>query len=93
MLFDVNIYKFGITGPRQFINDFGHIKIAQVVYEGRMSGQFAEDVRNGKYPVTEGVVCKGGSGGTDLWMCKIKTHAYREKLIEVFHEGWRNFWE
>jgi len=46
------------------------------VYEGKLTGKFAEDMRTGKYVVEEGMVCKGGTGGTDLWMAKIKTYAY-----------------
>jgi hypothetical protein len=72
-LFDVLAEPFGILGPKQFRSDFGHLPIARVVYEGRLTGKFAEDVRVGKYGVAEGVVCKGGSGGDDLWMVKIKT--------------------
>jgi hypothetical protein len=33
-----------------------------------MSREFVDDVRNGKYPVYEGVICKG-----DGWTSKIKT--------------------
>jgi hypothetical protein len=92
-LFDVGAEPFGLIGPRQFVEDFGHLPIARVVYEGRLTGQFAEDVRAGKYNVAEGVVCKGGSGGDDLWMAKIKTNAYLEKLKKAFGERWEDFWE
>jgi hypothetical protein len=46
--FDVEAEGFGLVGPRQFVDDFGHLPIARVVYEGRLTGQFAEDVRAGK---------------------------------------------
>ena len=61
-LFDVWAEPFGMVGPQQFVADFGHLPIARVVYEGRLTGKFAEDVRAGKYGVAEGVVCKGGHG-------------------------------
>jgi hypothetical protein len=51
---------------------FGPLHTAGVVYEGKLTGKFAEDVRTGMLGVAEGVVCKGGSGGRDLWMAKIK---------------------
>jgi hypothetical protein len=63
------------------------------VYEGRPTGKFAEDVRLGRYGVAEGVVCKGGEGGADLWMCKIKTYAYLERLKKAFAERWEDYWE
>ena len=40
-----------------------------------MSREFINDVRDGKYPVYEGVVCKG-----DDWTAKIKTIEYLERL-------------
>ncbi len=91
--FDVWAEGFGFVGPKQFVLDFGHPDVARVVYEGRFTGQFAEDVRNGKYGVAEGVVCKGGKGGADLWMAKIKTYAYMARLKAAFAERWEDYWE
>jgi hypothetical protein len=93
LLFDVWADGFGMVGPGAFVNAFRHVPIARVVYEGKLTGQFAEDVRTGKYGVMEGVVCKGGEGGSDLWMAKIKTHAYLERLKAAFAERWEVFWE
>ena len=53
--------------------------------------RFSEDVRSGKYGVAEGVVCKGGTGGADVWMAKIK--AYMDKLKQAFADYWENYWE
>lgn len=92
-LFDVLAEPFGLLGPRQFVADFAHLPIARIVYEGKLTGKFAEDVRNGKYGVAEGVVCKGGAGGKDLWMAKIKTHAYMERLKQAFADRWEEYWE
>jgi len=92
VLFDINMHKKGIIGPRDFVNNFGHLKSAQVVYEGNFNQQLIDDVRNGKYPVVEGVIAKGGSGH-DLWMRKIKTYAYLEKLKAVFKDGWEKYGE
>jgi hypothetical protein len=93
VLFDVWADGFGMIGPRDFVADFGHLTIARVVYQGRLTGRFADDVRSGRYGVAEGVVCKGGAGGPDLWMAKIKTHAYLERLKAAFAERWKDFWE
>lgn len=93
VLFDVLVEPFGIIGPQQFLADFGHLNTAKVVYTGKLTGQFTEDVRAGKYQVDEGVVCKGGTGGADVWMVKIKTRAYMEKLKQQFAADWENYWE
>jgi hypothetical protein len=92
-MFDVLVEPLGLLGPRQFVDDFGHLHIARVVYEGKLTGKFAEDVRLGKFNVAEGVVCKGGSGGPDLWMAKIKTYAYMARLKQAFADKWEDYWE
>src|SRR5262249_4551389 len=53
-LFDVLI-ELGMLGPQKFVEDFGHLPSARVVYEGKLTGKFLEDVRQGKYGVDEGV--------------------------------------
>jgi hypothetical protein len=93
VLFDVEQIDGGLLSPWQLVEDFGHLRIARVVYEGKLTGKFADDVRQGKYGVSEGVVCKGGSGGTDVWMVKIKTLAYLQRLQAAFAERWEEFWE
>lgn len=92
VLFDVEIHKKGLVSPRDFINDFGHLEIPKVVYEGVLNDSLVADVKAGRYPVYEGVVCKGGSGH-DLWMRKIKTAAYMARLKQVFPENWEEFGE
>jgi hypothetical protein len=79
--------------PVEFLKYFGKIKSAKVIYTGKLNGPFIHAVRSGQYGVKEGVVCKGGGGGKDIWMVKIKTDAYLKKLKEVFQDKWRNFWE
>lgn len=93
VLFDVQAADFGMLGPEAFVADFAHLPSAQVVYRGKFTGQFTEDVRLGKYAVAEGVICKGGAGGADLWSAKIKTYAYLEKLKAAFAERWEDYWE
>jgi hypothetical protein len=89
MLFDVSIHKKGFVLPRDFINHFGHLKTPTVIYEGNFNKQLFYDVRDGKYPVTEeGIVAKGVLLGKKknpqhgLWMSKIKTKRWFEKLRE-----------
>ena len=79
-LFDVLAESFGFIGPSQFVADFGHLPIARIIYEGRATGKFIEDVHTSKYEVTEGVVCKERNRRRDLWMIKIKTNAYMRAI-------------
>ena len=55
VLFDVSNGD-AIVPPDQFVDDFSHLDIARVVYRGRLTGRFAEEVRQGRYDVDEGVV-------------------------------------
>ncbi len=95
VLIDTKIYKKGFISPREFLKNFckplGDLA-AQVVYDGNMNAEFVQNVRDNKYDLFEGVVCKGGSGHK-LWRCKIKTDEYRTKLINHFGHRWHEFWE
>lgn len=91
VLFDVQV-ESNLIGPEQFVEDFGMVSIARVVYRGKLTGAFAQDVREGKYDVDEGVVCKGGCGD-EVWMVKIKTNAYMERLKRAFQDDWEKYWE
>jgi hypothetical protein len=91
-LLDVEVIGVGFVGPDEFVRTFAGLNIARVVYRGRLTGQFAEDVRTGKYKVAEGVVCKGDEGA-DRWVVKIKTYAYLERLKQAFGERWEEYWE
>ena len=92
ILFDVNIHKKGFVSPRDFIRHFGHLHSAQVIYEGNLTDEFIWDIKTGKYPVWEGVVCKGGEGHK-LWFRKIKTHAYLGALKKFHGDNWVKYWE
>ena len=78
--------------PADFVRIFGHLHIPRIVYEGKFSGKLTEDVRRGKYGVKEGVVIKGGEGES-LWMCKVKTLDYLDRLKRAFGDRWVDFWE
>lgn len=91
VLFDINLHKKGFISPRDFVNEFGHLHIPRVVYEGNLNKSFIEDVRSNKFDLSEGVICKGESGHK-LWMCKIKTLQYLEK-IKARLENWEDYWE
>jgi hypothetical protein len=93
ILFDVNIYKKGLVGPGDFVRKFGHLKSAEVIYQGILTDDFVDNVRQNKYNLKEGVICKNGDGfNHTFWSCKIKTWAYLEELKKRF-ENWSDFWE
>jgi hypothetical protein len=88
-LFDIYLFKQGMIKPRDFVKMFGELPYAaQVIYEGNLNKQFIDDVRNGLYPVYEGVVAKGID-----FSVKIKTNAYFKKLNEVYGTEYRHYWE
>lgn len=93
VVFDVMMRDRWILGPLMFLEVFRDLPVARVVFQGRFTGAFAEDVRIGKYNVTEGVVCKAGTGGDDLTMAKIKTYAYMKRLKDAFGQNWEQYWE
>lgn len=78
VLFDVMIHG-KLIPPNQFIEDFSYFNIAKVIYKGKYTGQFTEDVRKGKYDVNEGVVCKG-MVESEVFMTKVKTNDYLKRL-------------
>ena len=90
VLFDVNIHRKGFLGPKEFRDKFGNLKIAELIYEGKLTKDFIEDVKQGKYPVDEGVIVSGGNGHK-RWQRKIKTNQYLEKLKGRFNSEWEKY--
>lgn len=90
-IFDVQV-DGEMLAPEQFIKLFGAFDIPKVLFEGKFTGQLFVDVRNGKYPVKEGVVVKGVVYN-EIYMAKIKTDAYCKKLMETFKGNWTEYWE
>lgn len=93
VLFDLFVPGYGFLGPWRFLELFAALPIPKVVYQGKFSGKLTEDVRSGRFPVAEGVVIKGGTGGADVWMAKVKTNAYLQRLKQAFGDGWEAYWE
>lgn len=86
-LIDVNQYKKGLIGPKEFIDSFGHLGIPEVVYQGNLNKELVKDVKANKldcYNLTEGVICKGlvktKKGKEQLYYCKIKTDDWMDRL-------------
>lgn len=91
VLFDVSLDS-QMLGPEEFVDRFGHLDIPRILYRGKFKGQLLEEIYQGKYDVPEGVVVKGGSGD-GLWMAKVKTRAYEERLKSQFGNEWQDYWE
>lgn len=83
-LFDVEIHKQGFVLPCEFINNFSHLPIAPLIYEGKFSLEFIQDVIDNKFNLKEGVVAKGSISGCNpqhsLWMAKVKTQWWLNEL-------------
>ena len=94
MLFDIMVghknRKFLM--PKDFVKLTASVgaHTPRVMYEGNMNDQFIQDVRDGKYDVVEGVVCKGsiriGAHRGGMWMAKVKTKTYLDRLKGKFGE-------
>ena len=93
VLIDVWAEGYGFIAPEAFADHFRELPTPRVVYRGKLTGAFMEALRKGKYGVAEGVVCKGGIGGADVWMVKVKTYAYLERLKASFGARWEEYWE
>lgn len=92
VLFDVWQEGHGFIGPERFVELFSALPVPRVLFRGKFSGKLTEDVRAGKYEVAEGAVIKGGDGET-VWMAKVKTQAYLERLKASFGGKWADYWE
>ncbi len=92
VLFDVWLDGHGFLGPERFLEAFGALPVPRVLFRGKFGGKLTEDVRAGKYGVAEGAVIKGGDGHT-VWMAKVKTQAYLDRLKTSFGDRWEDYWE
>lgn len=85
-LFDINVYKKGILGPKQFLDLFGNLNCTPK-FLGRCNWTrgFVERIRIGDVPdiTFEGVVGKAGDGH-DLIMAKAKSQAWVDKVTAQY---------
>lgn len=84
--------------PNEFVKLFSDkVETPRVVYVGNLTDQFISDVRANKFGLKEGVVCKGtvntGAYRGKMWMCKIKTQEYLDKLKKKFGDEWTKYGE
>lgn len=85
VLFDVNQYQKGFISPYEFVQNFGHLDIPKIVYQGEYNHELINDVRTNQYNLSEGVIVKGIQG-KETWMVKIKTEDWLKKVKLKFGE-------
>ena len=86
VLFDINQYKKGFISPYEFIENFGHLHIPEIIYEGKYTQELIDNVKNNVYNLNEGVVAKGlyktKKEGEVIWQVKVKTLEWLRKIKE-----------
>ena len=102
VLFDVMVvYKQNYADfvlPQDFRKTFeDKVETPRVVYEGNLTDEFIASVRRNDFELDEGVICKGtqgkGSYRGKVWMAKIKTQAYLDRLKNRFGDEWSKYGE
>jgi hypothetical protein len=80
-LFDVNQYKRGFIPPNEFIDNFGHLGIPDIVYQGEYNKDLIQLVKTNSLnkKLSEGVIVKGLKQ-KEVWMTKIKTEQWLTKV-------------
>ncbi len=91
VLIDVSEYKRGMIPPKEFVENFGHMHIPDIIYRGFLTQQFIDDVRSGQYPLDEGVMCKGTrktKGSELIWIAKVKTKLWVDNVKAKYGQDW-----
>lgn len=93
ILFDVNQYRRGIIDPFEFVENFGHLDIPDIVYEGLYTDEFVNNIKSNRLKygeLKEGVVIKGvyknKNNKDEVIMAKIKTNIWIRQVREKFGE-------
>jgi hypothetical protein len=90
VIFDIHQYKRGIISPYEFVEDFGHLHIPDVIYTGPYTMDFVQTIRDNKYNLKEGVIVKGilktKNQKDEVWMVKVKTKEWLQRVKELHGE-------
>jgi hypothetical protein len=88
VIFDISLYKKGFITPKEFINNFGSLDIAKLIYNGEYNEDFVNSIKQNKLDLLEGVVCKGAiktkKEGELIWMSKIKTDKWLASVKDIY---------
>jgi hypothetical protein len=79
ILFDVWIYQKGWVQPQKFIDEFGHLGIPNLIYQGELDDRIIKDIQENKFNLKEGVIAKGVDKN-DTFMMKIKTKSWLKRV-------------
>jgi ATP-dependent RNA circularization protein (DNA/RNA ligase family) len=104
VVFDLLVVKKSYTEfvlPQDFVKLMAGTSIPtpRLVYTGTLGEDFINTVRENRLDteLNEGVVCKGrlrsGAYRGKVWMAKIKTNLYMDRLKERYGDTWGRFWE
>ena len=86
VLLDVATFGRGLVPPDEFLQIFGHLDTARLLYQGQVDREFVAAVRAGRLPgmTCEGVVCKSTVLERRVpVMFKIKSQAWLDRLRDV----------
>ena len=100
-LFDIFRFKDGFLDPADFVDMFESTNyIAEPLRSCNLNQDLISNIRKSytpdgielpkHQPIPEGVVCKGVHDG-ELWMTKIKTLEYLEKLKNFYPKTWEQY--
>lgn len=83
-LIDVKPFKHGILNPDEYLDLFGHLDTAKLLYRGNMNKEVEEQIRKQELP---GITFEGAVGKIKVKgktqnpaMFKVKTYAWLERL-------------
>lgn len=84
--------------PLDFVHEFQNlVRIPDLIHVGKLNEEFIVSVRRNDQSLNEGVICKGtkpvGHAVGGIWMCKIKTQAYFDRLKLRFNNEWTKYAE
>ena len=86
VLLDVATFGRGLVPPDEFLEMFGHLDTAKLLYRGQVDREFVAAVRSGRLPglTCEGVVCKSTVLERRVpVMFKVKSQAWLDRLRDV----------
>ena len=89
-VFDIFIDKRDFIIAKDFIKIFSNLNIPEIVYTGNFNKKLIEDIKENKYNLKEGVVCKGfkkEKGIYKQWSVKIKTLDWLNKLKSQYGDN------
>ena len=90
VIFDISLHKFGFILPNLFIQQFGHLDIPKIIYEGPFTEELIQKVKNNEFNLEEGIVVKGivknKNNKDEGWITKVKTDEWLQKVKLLFGE-------